>query len=337
MSNSNVYAIALKDTSPMLAYSPYRDINSRTSGWMLVSQNPDTTAHWSTMSGASFSLDFYGSGIVIYGSANAGAFSTSLDSKVTPGAPSDSILYETQGLDVGKHTLTLSLSNSDGLNITSVSVASAVGKSESTVVQVIRDTVHAINGAPVADSFFQTSGGTWIPHLDSYYRLDTTSVGGTLSFSFSHTSGIILYGSTNYDHSLFSVTMNPTAGATTSQRTFNATNSLLSYDSVLFFESGMVSSTTYTVRLENLASETYFELYSAHLLQTVEGSSDNGNSTLGLRGPNSHGLGTAPIVGIAVRCAVLLALLAIIAVLFWKRQQTQTTVCRSIVASKSTA
>lgn len=57
------------------------------------------------MNGASVSLDFWGTGVTVYGSSSPGAFVTSIDSKDTPGAPKDTKLFATDSLPLGKHTM----------------------------------------------------------------------------------------------------------------------------------------------------------------------------------------------------------------------------------------
>ncbi|KAH8830401.1 hypothetical protein DL96DRAFT_1592735 [Flagelloscypha sp. PMI_526] len=340
MSDANIYEITLADVSPVLTYSPYRDIDNPGAGWKLVySESPDssydathktdnegkgTSLHMSTMTGATMSLDFYGSGITVYGSSSAGAFSTTVDSQETTGSPSGTKLFETTNLSVGKHTMSLKVSNGKGVNVTSVVVKAAVGKSGSTVVPLTEDAVSVSSGSPVTSSYYSTSGGEWynVHSWEKYPRLDTNTIGGTVSFSFSNASGLIIYGTSNYDHDTFSVKINPPVGASTSERTFNATSKWFAYDNVVFFEAGMDASTTYNVQLKNLGTNKYLDIHSTHILQTIS-SSSNGGSSSGSSGSSSSssggGLQTPAIVGIAVGVAALVIILAILGVL-WKRQ-----------------
>lgn len=121
MSSVNPYDITLPDVSPMLTYQPQRDAENPAAGWKLsYDGSPDssydsthktdndgngTSTHWSTMNGATVTLDFYGTGVTVYGSASVGAYVTTMDSKDTPGAPQDTKLFTTESLTLGKHTM----------------------------------------------------------------------------------------------------------------------------------------------------------------------------------------------------------------------------------------
>lgn len=121
MSSTNAYDITLLDLSPMLTYQPQRDIDFPEAGWKLsYDGSPDTSydithktdnegqgtsTHSTRMNGASVSVDFYGTGVTVYGAGVEGTYVTTIDSEETGGAPEATKLFAVDSLPLDKHTL----------------------------------------------------------------------------------------------------------------------------------------------------------------------------------------------------------------------------------------
>ena len=116
------HTLSIVDQSPVFQFSPYMS-NSTDDGWKVFYQDsPDSSYdlthtannlghgqshHASTSSGASATIEFYGSACTLYGVADAGTYKTRLDDgDEQDGSPSGSnTLAAYSGLDYGKHTL----------------------------------------------------------------------------------------------------------------------------------------------------------------------------------------------------------------------------------------
>lgn len=229
MSSSTDFDVTLPDVSPMLMYAPKRDSDTPATGWKLsydgspdssydtthVNQNEGrgNSSHWSSMDGAQVSLDFYGTGVTIFGSAKAGAYITTIDSTDTTGAPQDTKLFVTESLTLGKHRMVCP--NVSGMRLLSLMLRLVLetewrGWSEShfscckrsggvsgnvprSVIlfrrlnyraPVIPKNEDAVTPAGLASDFFKTSGAPWTTqHSDGKYaRIDTSNYYSKVAF-----------------------------------------------------------------------------------------------------------------------------------------------------------
>jgi len=75
-----------------------------------------------------------------------------------------------------------------------------------------------------------------------------------------NSSAIVVYGSSNVDHSLYSVSVSPPVGSTSGSRTFNASSRWFNYDNIIYWESGLDRSQSYEFTITNLGDYQYFDI-----------------------------------------------------------------------------
>ncbi|KAL1723457.1 hypothetical protein EV715DRAFT_191204 [Schizophyllum commune] len=322
------HTLSIVDQSPVFQFSPYMS-NSTDDGWKVFYQDsPDSSYdlthtannlghgqshHASTSSGASATIEFYGSACTLYGVADAGTYKTKLDDgDEQDGSPSGSnTLAAYNGLDYGKHTLTLTVSGGKPVEIQSADVVLGLGENNAFFNRTNIDTVEVSQGGYHTEKnpFFSTSGATFNTDHDAagYPRLDTSGL-GTISFTFTSATIIQLLGTMNYDHGQYSVSISPSVGASDETRTFNASSLWFAYDSILFFESGLDRDQTYQITMKNLDQDLYMDLHQIVLIDAIP--------------KDSSSISTGAIAGIAVG-AVVAVLLAIVTVLLWRRRRSK--------------
>ncbi|KAL1739963.1 hypothetical protein HDZ31DRAFT_48448 [Schizophyllum fasciatum] len=324
------YTLNIHDQSPVFQFAPYMS-NSTDDGWKVIYQDsPDSTYdhthtannlghgrshHLSNSSGATATIEFYGSACVLYGSADAGSYKTKLDDEGDQdGAPneSDGTLVAYNGLDYGKHRMTLTVSGGKTVDIMSVDVVLGLGEQGAHFNSTNIDAVKVSGGGSQSEQnpFFSTSGATFHTDHDAagYPRLDTNGL-GTISFTFTKASIIQILGTMNYDHGRYSVSISPSVGVTDETRTFNATSLWFAYDTILFYESGLDRSETYQINMKNLDQDLYMDLHQIVLIDAIPKES-------------SSAMSVGAIAGIAVG-VVIAVLLAVIAALFWRRRRNK--------------
>ncbi|KAF8915800.1 hypothetical protein CPB85DRAFT_1291849 [Mucidula mucida] len=277
----NAYNITVLDQSPTVVYSPYRDGPLDSSWRIIYSNSPESTydathnnenlssgtsLHSTTLSGASLKIDFKGTAIYLYGTGSADAYTTSLDGKDTSGSPSDDLLASYTGLDYASHSLVLTTTQNSQLNFTSALLTVGIGEAGASINKTSIDAVNvASDGSSSLNSYFTTFGnGPFSTDHDAtgYPRIDTTGDGSKIMFEFSSASALFVYGTTNYDHEIYSVSLNPTAGVSTSSRTFNDTSRWFAYDNLVYWETDLNRSLTYQVTFMNLAEGKYMDIHS---------------------------------------------------------------------------
>ncbi|KAJ6598837.1 hypothetical protein DFH09DRAFT_1129364 [Mycena vulgaris] len=344
--------ITVLDQSPMWNYFPSREGDSSSSWQSTWSGSPDssydathvavniaqgTSAHTTSLRGASVQIDFVGLAVTIFGQGTAGAYTTTLDGgKEISGAPTGSVLATYGGLsDDEKHTITLKVTQNTALTL---SYAAFTIRSDLQTSSVKNTTENAVttgaNNALSTNSFFSTSGsGFSNQHADqSYTRLDTDSSAATMLFTCSNTSALFVYGTTNWNHQTFSVELNPAAGVSQGARIFNGTSKWFVLDNLIFWEGGMDPTKSYQVKVTNLIGGSYTDIHSVVMMNLPEqASSSSGSvpqSTSGASPSPTAGSFTTPSksssVGktVAIAVSVVAALAAVILLFFlcWRRR-----------------
>lgn len=346
----NLYNLTVPDQSPTFIYSPYREGDLNSSWKVFYSNSPDSSydsshnssnlasgisLHSTTLQGASLQISFMGTAIYLAGSGAAGAYSTTLDGGDTVnGSPANGYLVSHDGLDYEAHTLVLNTTSTSQLNVTSALMTVGIGNEGATITDTKHSAINvASDGSASLDSFFTTNGnGPFNTNHDAqgYSRIDTTGAGSKILFSFSSASAVFVYGSTNYDHDAFSVTLSPAAGVSTSTRTLNSTSKWFAYDSLTYWETGLDRDKTYQVTFENLVDGKYFDIHQVLLRDGVPAStSSSSSSTASNNGPSgssssssAHTLSTGAIIGVTVGTAVAIAA-AFFFLFLWCRQRRE--------------
>ncbi|KAG7096724.1 hypothetical protein E1B28_004137 [Marasmius oreades] len=331
---ANLYNFSIPDSSPTFSYSPNREGEDVKSGWKsFYSNSPDSTydsthqspnnpsgtsSHSTSMQGASFEISFMGTAVYIYGSATPGAYTTRLDEKEAGGQPSNGLLASYSGLAYKQHTFSLNVTQAQNLTIMSGTFTVGVGDKGASIKET---TVPAVTANSDGSSFlnsaaFQTSGGgTFNTNHDAqgYPRVDTNNAGSSIIFHFSSASALRVVGSLNYDHGAYSATLSPPGGVSTTTRTFNAVSKWFAYDNIIYWESGLDRTQSYTLTLTNLDEGKYLDVHEVVLMD------GQGNGSGG--GTESGGLGTGPIVGIAAGVVALLVIIGALLLFFWRRRR----------------
>ncbi|KAK0461922.1 uncharacterized protein EV420DRAFT_1640223 [Desarmillaria tabescens] len=324
----NLSNLTVLDQSPTFIYSPYRegDLN-------IILETSGTSLHSTTLQGASLQISFMGTAIYLAGSGTAGGYSTTLDGgDAVDGNPANGYLVSHDGLDYEAHTLVLNTTSTSQLNVTSALMTVGIGDEGATITDTIHLAIDVTSdGSASLDPFFTTNGnGPFNTNHDAqgYSRIDTTGAGSKISFSFSSASAVFVYGSTNYDHDAYSVTLSPAAGVSTSTRTFNSTSKWFAYNTSTYWETGLDRDKTYQVTFENLAEGKYFDIHQVLLRDGVpaSASSPSSSATSGTTSSDSSSpssdrtLSTGAIIGVTV--GVVAAILAAFFFLFlWCRQR----------------
>ncbi|KAJ8096291.1 hypothetical protein PM082_011446 [Marasmius tenuissimus] len=323
--------LTIFDNSPTFLYQPSREGEDLNAGWKgFYSDSQDSaynldpesaskangaSSHNTTMNGASFELSFKGTAVLLYGSGTAGAYSTTLDDRdVVNGNPSNGLLASYRKLDYKIHTLSLNLTQGRLLSILSAVVTVGIGKTGASITDFNVSAVNVNDGTLSSSSFaaFSTSvGGTFNTNHDTtgYSRVDTNNSDSSIIFQFNNASALRVYGSINHDHGTYSATLSPSGGASTGTRILNGTSKWFAYDSLIYWESDLDRSQSYTLTLTNLEQGKYLDVHSVNLFYEQGGSDSS----------DGHHLSTGAIVGIATGIGALIVLVGIL--LLWRRRR----------------
>ncbi|KAJ7682571.1 hypothetical protein DFH06DRAFT_298460 [Mycena polygramma] len=350
--------ITVLDQSPTWVYSPDRE-GASSSSWQSswtgsADSSYDSThtqsniasgssAHFTSLAGASAQIAFTGSAITLYGQGTAGAYTTTLDGKSpVTGSPSGPVLATYGGLnETAQHTLLLTSTKAQNL---SLSYATFTIHSNVPVASVVNTTQIAVssgtNDELTTNPFFSTSGAGFSnlhtdsgPGGDPYTRIDSNSPGALISFTCSQTSALFVYGTTNWNHQTFSVEIDPPAGVSQGVRTFNGTSKWFVLNNLVFWEGGLDPDQTYQVKITNLVAGSYTDTHSVVMMNLPNDAtaSKSGSSSKSSSGPTPSSTGTpsttsgvGKTVGIAVGAVVALAAVILIAFICRRRSQRKT-------------
>ncbi|KAL0576897.1 hypothetical protein V5O48_005078 [Marasmius crinis-equi] len=275
------------------------------------------------MQGASFELSFMGTAVYIYGSGLAEAYTTSLDDgPPAGGAPEDGILASYANLEYKKHKLVLKLTQSQSLSLSSALVTVGVGQTGAMVTQTTMDAVivNADGTSSLNTSVFSTSGAGFNTRGNNdvlaYPRIDTNTAGSAIIVRFDGASAIRVHGAVYHDHGTFTAVLNPPAGASDSPQTFNSTSKWFASDVLVYWESGLDPTQSYSLSLTNGEQNKYLDVHSVVLMDGKGGMKDTATSSSPIastlvngsptgdvnsssNGSSRTSLGTGAIAGIA--------------------------------------
>ncbi|THH32963.1 hypothetical protein EUX98_g1184 [Antrodiella citrinella] len=161
----------------------------------------------------------------------------------------------------------------------------------------------------------------------------TNTAGESVSFTLSNTTAFFLRGALNNDHGPKTVTITPNSNpAQARNASFNDASSVLEFNQIVYWESGLDRDENYTVLVTDagITGSTSFSISSLDIIDggsAPSSSSENGTlkGSAGSGGQNvdpipATKLGTGAIAGIAVAGAVVLLLLLLGAFLLWRRR-----------------
>ncbi|KAL0061697.1 hypothetical protein AAF712_011449 [Marasmius tenuissimus] len=240
------------------------------------------------MQGASFELMFVGTAAYIYGLGSAWGYTTTLDDGAElEGAPREGLLVSYENLEYKAHKLALTLAQSQSLSVSSVLLTVGIGKMGAMVTNTTIDAVsiNADGTSSLNNAYFYLSGDGVNTRGNNdvlaYPRVDTNVAGSAIHIKFNGASAFQVKGATYHDHGSFSATLNPSAGASTSPRTFNATSKWFASDTLIYWESGLDRTQQYTLSLTNGEQNKYLDVHSIILMDGEGGTDNTGSSSAG--------------------------------------------------------
>ncbi|KAJ7472447.1 hypothetical protein B0H11DRAFT_1919402 [Mycena galericulata] len=202
---------------------------------------------------ANVTLQFYGTAVYLYGSAN-GSYDVTLDNTVHSFSPSNTIhsvspsnglLYSNDELIKEDHfvTLTAKPSNKSQLMAFGYAIVSTVDQS------MPKETFYDNSNSNLT-YFGQWSNNTvdGIPNSTVTVPFhQTLDAGSGFTMNFTETVAIALYASTNFGHELYSVSLD-----NGSPQIYNASTNWLIANTVIFFQSGLDPDRRHTINATNI-------------------------------------------------------------------------------------
>ncbi|KAK4689925.1 hypothetical protein P7C73_g192, partial [Tremellales sp. Uapishka_1] len=305
LTSASPFNITLSDQSPAISYSPSRS-GEATSTWNVTySSTPwatyaeqtiglGTSVHYTTAVGALASLSWEGTAVYVWGSSGAGVVNMTVDGVYKSGSGiRDGLLGWATGLSAGWHTVEVRVLKDSGVNITGVTITTDLG-AKGDVLQYHPPSGMGWKQYQLRSGYFSRAMGgerpSWRrrynvpvstsihdsprPELGNstqvtYARVDTNTPSSQLSLiAPADTSFVLLYGSVNFDHGPFLVTLSSssTSSSTPSQvlnQSFTADSPWTSLDQVTYFAK-LDPSVQWEVTIESTGnSSQYWDIASA--------------------------------------------------------------------------
>ncbi|EJD03738.1 uncharacterized protein FOMMEDRAFT_167065 [Fomitiporia mediterranea MF3/22] len=300
MSGLVQYNFTIDDTSPILFYSPYADtggVIGRGDGlrnawqtWYTVSgflpnrDGPSTEGesyHLTSAPGASVSLSFYGTGVVLYGMSNC-SYDIIFDGNfIQDATPFQNVLFAASDEAPGFHKVSLIAkpnSNDQILSFNSTVIMSVANSSASSTP--VYETIDNQNTSAIAYA------GDWSPTVTvpkvpttaspAPYH-DTTVASASASFNFTGRA-VALYGSSTSNHGPYTVTLDGTKSL------FNGSSQWLLGNMLLFYQDGLEEDSTHSLSIMNVGSDPTSNALSlnsvqiTHLNDTLAGQANTGGT-----------------------------------------------------------
>ncbi|KAJ7444553.1 hypothetical protein B0H11DRAFT_437894 [Mycena galericulata] len=329
----SLWNFTIQDTSPILSYLPYADGSDESKGWQAwyttsgfntqVGESPvGDSYHVTSLPGANVTLQFYGTAVYLYGSANA-SYDVTLDNTVHSFSPFNGLLYSNDGLIAENHfvTLTAKPSNESQLMAFGYAIVSTVDQS------VPKETFY--DNSNSALTYF----GQWEnpnPTIDGIPSSTVTvpfhqtlDAGSGVTMGFPNSVAVALYASTNFGHELYSVSID-----NGSPQIYNASTNWLVANTVIFFQSGLNPDETHTIYATNISpGGAAFSLSSVITYQLDASPTISGSSSNTAAATDTARLSSNPIteieglVGEIVGPILGFILIVLVPTFFWLRSQ----------------
>ncbi|WVQ66504.1 uncharacterized protein L199_004685 [Kwoniella botswanensis] len=310
-----LYNITVSDQSPTISYSPSRsgpadqswNVTYSDSNWSdYVNQTigQGVSSHYTTYIGANASLGWWGSAVYLWAEAGDSDIEVKVDGNTT--AKKIDGGWYVDKLSESWHRLRVRVIGNGGVRITGVTFTTVIGEEGATPVN---STIQAIFGENQINGVFSRSTGQWETatqiggagdqSIQTYNRLDSFTPGSKLIFQPpSNTSFIVLYGSVNFDHGQFSVSLSTsnlpnvatsgdvqdttttttTIGGVPATQQFYGTSPWVSMDQVLYY-ANLDTTAQYTVTVENQGQgRPYWDISKAVFIQPQGGKSSGSSS-----------------------------------------------------------
>ncbi|KAH9858295.1 hypothetical protein C2E23DRAFT_865199 [Lenzites betulinus] len=351
---SSQLTVTVDDSSPLFNYLPHGD--GGVGDWTQTGWQPwfsdsggfnsaggndgvGTSYHVTAFAGARLDLQFYGTGIALFGNGSC-PYQVSLDGTSQSFSSGDGQLFSQDGLEQKMHNISLtanaSTSNTFWFDRADIS-RTVTGGTPTSVVYPATNT-----------TFMQYSGGWQVQNDPNgqipskanpapYYEADTPPA--SVAFSFQGT-GIAVNGSRNWGSGVYDVSLDGNVD------TYNASTMWLIGDTLLFYQEGLDASATHTVNITpKLGGGFKFWLNSVTILADgnatasgVNGSSTGSPSSAASQTPTPTAgpvlsapkkVNVGVIVGPIIGGIALLAIIAAFAVFYHRRRRVASAAFKS--------
>ncbi|KAJ7925098.1 hypothetical protein B0H13DRAFT_2314892 [Mycena leptocephala] len=301
----SLWNFTIDDNSPLFNYTPYADGSGAglTNGWepwysgsgfltTVADPGVGDSYHRTSRDGASVNLEFYGTAIYLYGTTNS-TYELVLDTKtVTMDEPmATGLLFSTSDLQEGTHSVSLTARPSNSAQQLAFDRAViSTPFNNTTPKEAFYDNTDTIMLKYAGD--WSISHGAGIPNASVTHPFQETSVAGS-SVAMDvgiGTVGVSLWGMTNWEHWVYTVSVDGTTSY------YNGSTLFQVPDAILFYQGGLDPTKNHTVTLTNVSPGMKLDLNSIRLY-TIDSAT---NSTPTLASATSSGLtpgatGTGPV------------------------------------------
>ncbi|KAH8119973.1 hypothetical protein DFH11DRAFT_1557636 [Phellopilus nigrolimitatus] len=313
---------SIDDTSPMFSYVPYADTgigNGLLEGWQTwysgsnylktLGESPiGDSFHLTSLSGASVSLSFYGTGVALYGSANC-SYDATFDGTMASNATLvQGVFFSTSNATAGFHNVTLTAKPDDDNQILQFDRAIVYSVANSTATSPVDLTISNQNTSTISYT------GEWtpdrrvsgIPSLGSEAPFhSTSSFGASAALNFTGRT-VALYGSSTNGHGQYLITLDG------QEHFFNGTSEWLVGDMLMFYQDGLDENATHLLNVTNFSNDEGLSLNSVQIKQFASA----------LNTPSS--VHKRSIVGMIVGPVVaFVTILSLVCLYFWAKHRAR--------------
>ncbi|WVQ96185.1 hypothetical protein IAU59_003288 [Kwoniella sp. CBS 9459] len=343
------FNVSVSDQSPTISYHPSRsgpsdstwNVTYTESSWAdYVNQTigQGVSSHYTTFVGANATLGWWGTAVYVLAEAADQDIQVVVDGQVNAQKVDGG--WAATGLSEGWHRVRVKVVGSGGVKLSGITFTTGVGESGA---KPVSSTIQTIFGPNSINGLFGSSTGQWetgtqvggVAGQDPlpYNRLDTHTAGSQLIFQPpSNTSFIMLYGSVNFDHGAFSVSLSTsslpgvqvsgsdadgdggdgssststtvtTIAGTPANQTLRGRSPWVSIDQVIYYAS-LDPSAQYVVTAENQAQGAqYLDVAKVVFVQATGGSTDGDSSSsnaAAIAGGVAGGIAALGIAGILI-------------------------------------
>ncbi|KAK1215831.1 hypothetical protein PQX77_021557 [Marasmius sp. AFHP31] len=343
------YNLTIPSQAASLAYFPLVNPSSNNTdeGWVLSYSGglvPDASYwgrrgigadyHATTRKGSTVQISWIGTGIYFYGNATSDGYKIKVDGDDVQEAdvPNGGLLGSKTDLPYKKHTSTLTVIGGKKVAFQYAQVTIGYGypgnSIENRTIQAVSD-----DGNTPNNNYFNFVGKGWRPEnppkkpragitfpngteTKISYQMKTNLTTSSLRFKVNNASGFVLLGSMFSDHNpkRATITPDPTSNTRTKSTDIYDICSMLDFEQVLYWESNLDYSTTYTMDISNIDPDRNSYL-AFNKLELLDGGPAPSKSSSG---------GFNPLHVRFLKVVSLIALAAlVVGILFWRRRRKQ--------------
>ncbi|THV01104.1 hypothetical protein K435DRAFT_854077 [Dendrothele bispora CBS 962.96] len=238
--------------------------------------------HQSSLENATMELDWVGTAVYLYGDANVGSYTISVDDgEETPGTPIGGLLGSKSSLQYGPHKISLRVVGGNLVSFQYAEATIGVGYPQSspqntTILAVKEDGTrndffaYSSNPSPGTEGWnveIQESkpmpNGTTIPFPR---QMRTNTKNATVSFTLTNTTAFFLRGAVNYDHTTKNAILTSNKDGSSENTTINDFSTIFDFGQILYWKSDLNRNETYNVQITNVDDSKFFSFGSLDLI-----------------------------------------------------------------------